>query len=317
MGAVLAITGPIYLSIAVGWASARAGLFNPADLRSLGQFVLRIALPALLIEALTSRSLGQLLQPTYLLGYALGSLAAMGLMAWLSRAQGLASNARVVRMMGVSCSNSGYVGYPMLLLVHPDLAGTALALNMLVENLLILPLLLLLAEHGQHPERPWREGLRHAGLRVLRHPLTLAMGLGLAVSVSGWSPPDALRRTVHLFALASTGVSLFVIGANLVGLRSAGLGRAVTPIVLGKLLIHPTAVALALFALGHLGWAGLPALSPALWQSAVLLAAVPMLGIYPILAQTLGQGGLAAAAMLATTLASFVSLNALLAFLAV
>jgi malonate transporter len=44
----------------------------------------------------------------------------------------------------------------------------------------------------------------------------------------------------------------------------------------------------------------------------VLTAASPMFGIYPILAQKHGHDGLAAAALLGTTAASFFTISALL-----
>ena len=52
---ILAITGPIYLCIALGWLATRAGLFARADMRVLGRFVLYIALPALLFDAVGKR----------------------------------------------------------------------------------------------------------------------------------------------------------------------------------------------------------------------------------------------------------------------
>ena len=76
---ILAITGPIYLTIALGYFLTRRGLFARADMRVLGQFVINLALPALLFNALAQRKLADILNGRYLLIYALGSLAAMGL----------------------------------------------------------------------------------------------------------------------------------------------------------------------------------------------------------------------------------------------
>ena len=47
---ILAITGPIYIAIALGYCLTRAGLFSRADMRVLGQFVIHVALPALLFN---------------------------------------------------------------------------------------------------------------------------------------------------------------------------------------------------------------------------------------------------------------------------
>ena len=47
-------------------------------------------------------------------------------------------------------------------------------------------------------------------------------------------------------------------------------------------------------------------------MTAVTLACVPMLSIYPIIGQKYGQEGLCAAALVATTAASFLSISAIL-----
>ena len=83
---ILAITGPIYLCIALGWLATRAGLFARADMRVLGQFVLYIALPALLFDAVGKRPIGDILDWRYLGIYALGGLATIALgLAWTRR----------------------------------------------------------------------------------------------------------------------------------------------------------------------------------------------------------------------------------------
>jgi hypothetical protein len=46
--------------------------------------------------------------------------------------------------------------------------------------------------------------------------------------------------------------------------------------------------------------------------SGVLLASMPMMGIFPLLAQRHGQEGFCAAALLVTTVASFFTISALL-----
>ena len=58
--------------------------------------------------------------------------------------------------------------------------------------------------------------------------------------------------------------------------------------------------------------AGLPPMDPPLRIAAMLFAACPSLGIYPILARRQGRDGLAAAVPLGTTIVSFVTISALL-----
>lgn len=153
---ILAITGPIYLCIAMGYASVRWGLFGADDIRVFGRFVIQIALPALLFNALAPRPIVEVANPAYLLAYGLGSVALLLSAVWWSRKyhrKGLTVAA--YEAMGMSCSNSGYVGYPVMLLVFGPLGGVILALNLIVENMLVIPLLMALADAGVHQgQRP-------------------------------------------------------------------------------------------------------------------------------------------------------------------
>ena len=144
---ILTVTAPIYLAIGVGYLAARCGLFDKTELRALGKFVFNIALPAILLNALLQRRFDETLNVTYLAAYAVGSLlnAAIALR-WARRLAPDAPSARPYIAMGAMFSNSGFVGFPIMLLALPSVAGVSLALNMLVENILLLPLLLSLAD---------------------------------------------------------------------------------------------------------------------------------------------------------------------------
>jgi malonate transporter and related proteins len=309
---ILTITGPIYLCIAVGYACVRWALFSKADMRVFGRFVIDIALPALLFNALASRPLAEVFRPAYLLAYTAGSLVLLlGVVLWTRRVRGRGLTESAYIAMGMTCSNSGYVGYPVMLLIFGPLAGVILALNLIVENLIKLPLLFTLADAGAHVgERPSpAQALRQALLQLARNPLIVAIFAGFVVSMLDWQLPSVISRTVNLFSAASGGLALFIIGGNLFGLQIRGLRRQVAVIALGKLVLHPLALWLAILLIPLLGF---PALQGDLRAAAVLSAAMPMLGIYPLLAGRHGYEGLSAAALLATTAASFFSLSAIL-----
>lgn len=307
---ILGITGPIYIAIALGFATVRRGWFSAADIRAFGKFVLHLALPAMLFNALARRPIAEILVPGYALAYLAGSLAVVaGGLFWRRSLCGEANTTAVVKVMGMACSNSGYVGFPILLLTLAPVAGVALALNMVVENLIVIPLLLALAERGRGEGGGWWQVVGQSLTRLARNPLIIGLAAGLLVSLSGWQLPQALQRTVDLFAAASAALSLFVIGGSLVGLPLRGMLRVVAPVVAVKLLVFPALVFAAVQALPLLGFAPL---SLQLQQAAVLMAAMPMMGIYPVLALQYGLQGLAAAAMLLATAASFVTINLLL-----
>jgi malonate transporter len=307
---ILSITLPIYLIIAIGYLMTRLGVFAKAELKAFGQFVLRLALPALLFNALSQRRIADVLNASYLLAYAVGSLALVGVaVVWARRLAGKPWSESAICAMGMACPNSGFVGYPILLLLLPPVAGVALALNMLVENLLVLPLLLVLADRGDSRHLPWYRVAGQSLARLAANPMIIGLVLGLLASALGWQLPAPLARTVTLFAQASSALSLFVIGGALHGLSLAGMGRQIGPIMAGKLVLHPLCI-LGALALGAA--VGLPALAPELRTALVMTAAMPIMGIYPLLAQRHGHEGFSAAALLGTTLGSFVTLNLLL-----
>lgn len=306
---ILAITGPIYLTIGLGFVTVRQGLFSPAEMRIFGKFVINLALPALLFNALAQRPLGEILNGPYLLVYAAGSLLTLGLgWLWARRAAGQDGTSSAYYAMGMACCNSGFVGYPIALLTIGPAAGVMLGLNMIVENLLLIPLLLASIETSQGRGGAWHQVLRQTFFSLLRNPMVMGLLAGFTVSLSGWPLPAPVARTVTLFAQASGALSLFVIGGTLVGLKIQGLRAQVAQIAAGKLLLHPLAVLGALLLLE----AGGLVLAPQQRIGVVLTGAMPMLGIYPILAQKHGREGLAAAALLGATAASFVTISAVL-----
>ncbi len=310
---ILAITGPIYIAIGLGYLSVRFGLFNRDDTRVLAKFVLNFALPALLFHALAQRRLAEVLNLTYLAAFALGSFTLMGvLVAWARWGQHKSRSTSAYYAMGMTCSNSGYMGYPILLMTLGPIAGVVLALNMLVENLFKLPVLMAYAETDPAADGERRSTgavLRLMAARLLTNPMILGILAGTLVALLGWTLPAVVQRTLALFAQASGPVALFVIGGSLVGLQLRGMRSEMAQIVAGKLLLHP------LFVLGAvllLPWLGMAELDAQMRTAAVLSAAMPMLGIYPLLAQRHGRGDVAAAALLATTVVSFLSISGLL-----
>ena len=302
---ILGITVPIYLAIALGFACTRMGLFAKADMQVFGRFTLQLALPALLFNALSQRSVAEILNLNYLLAYALGALVMMGLGLWWARqVQGQSLSYSSMMAMGMSCPNSGFVGYPIIFLSFGPVAGVALALNMVVENFLLLPLLLAIADAQGRPGQ-WRSVLFQTVKNVSKNPMIWGVVAGFAFSMSGLQMPSPVGRTIDLFAQSSAVLALFVIGGSLVGLQARGLQATVLPIALGKLVLSPMVMWAVL-----MWW--VPIDDPALRAAALLTGAMPMLGIYTILNQRHGHGTVSAAALLVTTVLSFFTLSALL-----
>jgi malonate transporter len=305
---ILAITAPIYIAIALGYGLTQWGFFQKTDMRAFGTFVVKVAMPALLFNALSQRKVSDILNAEYVTAYALASLFTLSLsIAWALRVSKVSRSLSSCLAMGMSCPNSGFVGYPVMLLSLGPLAsvaGVVLALNMMVEILLIIPLLLAWADTGQGQSR-WQGIIWQTLKGMFYNPMIWGIVLGFLFSWCEWQLPSSLGRTVSLFAQASGALSLFVIGGSLVDLPVQGMGPRVVQIAAGKLVLHPLMMLVVMTFL-------LPIQDPVLRVAALLTCAMPMFGIYPILTQKHGHDALSAAALLVTTMASFFTLNALL-----
>ncbi len=302
---VVSITLPIFILIGIGYLSTRFGATTSSDIRTLGAFVIRFALPALMFKSLSQRPFYEIVNADYLIAYTLGSglaFSATFMMARRLQPDDLAANA--MRALGSSSSNSGFVGYPVALMFVGPIASLALALSMITENLVIIPLALTLAESSRHAGKSLPAVLAHLLGRLASNPLIIAIALGAGASVAGLKLPGPVLKSIDMLAMASGALALFAVGGALVSLRLGGMMGDVARIVAGKLVLHPLCVFLALMLTPHL--------DPQLRKSMLILASAPMLGIYPLLGRAFGFEHVAAAALLAATGLSFVTMSALL-----
>lgn len=241
----------------------------------------------------------------------LGSLATIFVGYGASRRFGGASRQySTFQAMGMSCANSGFIGYPVLLMALPAAATQALAMNMIVENLVMIPLVLIMAEMAQGGETEKSVLIRQIAARLMRNPIVISLVLGIVVSVSGLSLPVVAARPVQILANSSAALSLIAIGGTLAGLPLHSVNIWVVIVAAGKLVLHPLAVALGL---GLMAAIGFGVGDPDLAAAAVIMAAMPVMAIYPILAQRFGEDGTAALAMFVMTVLSFVTISIALA----
>ncbi len=309
---VLAITVPIYACVAVGYLAVRRKVFARDDMRVLSTFVINFALPCMLFLALGTRHLADIVNPAYLTAYAIGSnfTYAVG---WLwGRAAGHSAAVRAFDGLGMAGCNSGFVGYPLMLLTFPESAGLILGLSMIVENLVVLPMMYLLVEGRAGAQLSAGQRLAAYGRRLTRNPLLIGLAAGLLVSVSGLALPDVVVRTADLFARTGAAMALFAIGGLLTRLPRGADLRRVLVISAGKLVVHPAAVVAALLIVTAIG---MPSLAPQLRMALILTGALPVFSIAPVLALPYGEEEPMAGVLLVTTAGSFLTLSALLAVL--
>ncbi len=303
---ILAATTPIFLVVAVGWALTRAGLFRREDMSVFSTFVVKLALPLLIFVNVAGRDFAEVFNLTYLLTYALAAWVMMAVGRLYARARGLPDVRGVFIAWGMSGTNNGFVGFPIFLLILPSVAGLAVGMDMLVDNTAIIPVALAMVEGAANGSTNVWVRVRQTVVRVVTHPMIIAIVAALALTALGVELPAALDRAVTLLAQTSSGVALFAVGGMLVGLRVHGMITDVLVTVAGKLLVQPLAaigLVLGLVAIG------LPELSPELRAAAILTCALPSMSVLAPIGEEYGEGELGAAVLMLSTVLSFLTIT--------
>lgn len=310
MLSVFGITFPIFAIVALGYVLVSTRVIRPESVQLFSFYVMNLALPALIFNAVTSRPVTEVMDTGFLAAYALGSLATILLAyLWFSLSTGPAR--RSVAVMGSSYSNLPYVGYPLALIAFPEIAGSVLTMGLMVESVLIAPLTYLLVSSASASVGEGRPRRAHAAaLDVLRRPVVIALILGLLVSLAEIAPPAVLVRTTSLLEESAAAIALIIIGGSVASLPIRGNRKLAAQIVAGKLLLHPL---MTLFAIGILAAFGLD-LSPDMRAAALMISALPMLTVFAVIAQEVDEAALASLAQIGATFGAFFTLSALLAW---
>lgn len=310
MLAIVSITTPIFLLIAIGYAAVRWRVLPYEAIPGLGRFVLYFAMPGLILHTLSSMQFSEVLDFSFIIAYGLGSLLMLGLGLLISLK--VFKNEPVLaalKAMGVSMSNTPYFGFPVLLQVVGGTAAQAFSMALLVETLLIIPLCMALLEFTTSRKTGMSLGrvLIKLHKRMLSNPLLIAIVVGMLISALDITLPDPVNITLEMLGRSSATVALFVIGASLVDSPLKGKLGGITPMLIGKLIAHPLMVVFLIWLL--------PPFDPKLRLAAVLLAAMPMMSIYPIFGSQYGYRNFTASTLMLTTVCAFFTISGILMFI--
>ncbi|BFM09424.1 AEC family transporter [Halioxenophilus aromaticivorans] len=306
MAQVLTIIAPIFIVVFIGFCATKCKLLDAAGLAGLGRFVLFIALPALIIINVGNSDFQQVFEPWFFLAYGLGSLLTYGLVfLYSSRWQGQDTVGAGIRAMGSSFSNSGFIGFPLLLQVFDSPPLAAFAIILVFENTLLMPLALTVLEYGNRDKNTHLlNTIGQLLARLGKNPIIIAIAVGVLLSVLQLPIPAALNNSLQLLSNASAGVALFFIGASLGTHKVSGRLADISLVAILKLTLHPAMVALMLLIL--------PAVDPQMAKAAILFAAVPMLSIYAIIGARFNYGAFCSSTITLSTVLSFITIAILL-----
>ncbi|HSF91971.1 MAG TPA: AEC family transporter, partial [Paracoccaceae bacterium] len=243
---ILLLTVPIYLVVAVGFVSVRTHYITHDHIIILGQFVLKVCLPALVFAAVTQAGDGGL-NFGFMFAYLVASLIILVSGAWLShRVLAKSRDLSWILGLGMANSNSGYFGFPIAALVFGGGAAQVLAWVMIVENLFIIPLAMTAADIAAGEKGSLGSTFSRMGRSLATNPLFVAIVLGLLMRSSGVHIPLPMDRGLSMLAAVAPGAALVVVGGTVAHYPLGGQFKAAPVVATIKLVLHPLAVFAAL-----------------------------------------------------------------------
>ena len=305
---IINITAPIFIIIALGYLCVRFKVIDSEHAKGMGSLVLNIALPALMFNAIAGKPFQEVILPHYLFTYALGSVMAFMVGIMLTKVIWRQDNvSAALNSTSLSFSNSAFIGYAVLsMVIGSSKAAAYLSMNVLIESLLILPMLFVMAEMNPSSSKSLASVLLGIGKNLTRNPLIIAIVVSVIFSVFGIPIPQVVAKTTQMLTGAAAPVALFVIGMSLYGLKLKGDLPKITTIGLGKLVLHPLLMLLAI-----------TLISGGTLQDkyvAMLFASAPVFATIAIIGQHYGLVNRMSAIVIVSKIGSFFSMSAVLVY---
>jgi len=341
---ILTVILPIYLLIGLGFVSVWREWLPKESVAGFGIFVRNFALPCAIFLVVAQRDLTEVLHPGFMLAFAVASLLSFTVSySFARRVAGHAASMVGILALAGSMSNGLMIGIPLITGLFGVSALSVIAQQLVIENALVLPLGLALAELGRAQEqeqeqaqmlaqalaqkkaqgpasttvgRAPRSGLasrlgsvmRKTAFRVVTNPLIAALLLGLLVSLLNLPLPEAMVRSIDLLAASVGGMALVFIGAMLYGTDLRAALRGVMAAIAVKSAFHPLAMALSFWGVMLLwqamGWLPIP---PVYINASIIIATLPTIGVLPAVAAGFGHGRSISLAVLVMTVISMVT----------
>ena len=299
---ILTIVLPVFLLVGAGWTAARVGGFPASAVEGLMSFAVRFAVPVLLFGAMARLDLAQAFDRELLGAFYAGSLSSFVVGIALARkVWGRRPGEAVALGFCAMFSNTLLLGVPILSRAEGGAealpaAFAIIALHAPIGYLVGIVTMEIARRDGSGPAQT----IRRAATAIFSNGLTLGIGAGLALNLSGVAAPEFFMAAVDMLGAAALPAALFGLGGALTGYRlKAGLGEAAAMAGL-SIMLHP--------AIAFLLGAFVFELPEAHLRAAVVLAAMPTgMNGYVFAAMYNRAQGAAASTVLLGTAASVVT----------
>ncbi|MBN8872592.1 MAG: AEC family transporter [Rhodospirillales bacterium] len=307
MGAVLAVALPVFGLILTGALAGRARFLGEDATRVLNLFVVYLALPAVLVQAMAHIRPADLANPGLLLAFGSGILLPFLLALIVARRRGTPLADATLQALSGTYANVGYMGIPLCLTAFGEASVVPGVITMVITACPQFALAVTLIELDRQQQPHLGRMIGRVGGALARNPLLIAPVVGIGIAASGHALPIALDRFLGLLAGAATPCALVATGLMIAESGERFRPGRVAWLTGLKLLVQPAITWAIAFHVVRLppGWA----------ETAVVMSALPTGTGAFILAKLYGrEAATTSGTVLVSTILSFFTLSALLAW---
>lgn len=306
---ILKIVLPVFLVIGTGYLIAYLKYFTTEQASALMRFSTQLAIPCLLFLAVANLDLANEFKPSVLLPFYIGALTSF-ILVWLAAGLIFKHNPGVRVAIGFAglFSNLVLIGLAIIELAYGSDALTVAFAIVAIHAPFCYVLGITAMEFSRADGLGFAATMKVVFKQVFSNTLMIGILLGFIVNLTHLTIPGPVTTALELFARSALPVALFSLGAMLVSYRlSSGLGE-VGLISVSMLFVHP----LVAYLLGHYVFD----LAPEILNPIVILAAMPPgMNVYVFANMYDRATGIAASAVLLSTILSVITISVWLVIL--
>jgi malonate transporter and related proteins len=308
MSATLSVVLPIFGLVLAGYLCRRTNIFSSAATSELNRFVVWLGLPALLFDVTAGAGWAEFAGVGAAALVFTLACAIVFLITFAMRFRGRGLGETSMEALNASYPNSGYMGFPLGLLVFGQESFTLVTVSAIITVCFFFGVTLVLLEIAVREETRAGPMIRAVTLSIVKNPLFISPVLGVLFASSGFAMPKGLEAFIDLLGGAASPVALVALGTFMADDRAPDEESRKSDIALLttlKLILTP----LIAYVLAYHVFA----LPKAMADLTILLCALPT-GTGPFMLAEYYKRGAAVTAntILYSTLASVITLSAIL-----
>jgi predicted permease len=246
---------PIFLVILTGYLFASKRVFSKEASQLINDYVLYVALPALLFLSVAQAEPKELLHWEFVVATLLGILVAYVLGVIISKYRSIQAPKSSIVGMAACYGTTGYMGVPISIAAFGQQAAVPAAIATILHNIPAIMAVIItfgIFNNDSKDKNTTSSVVAQAAKTTLLNPLTLSVIAGVIFSVLAIPLPETLITFTTFLAAAAGPTALFALGVGLAGLDikshvSVKNLVKLSPIVGLKILIQPTVTFLAAY----------------------------------------------------------------------